>query len=97
MLVKLQFDENSYDVIDVPKALMDWYAEHDYEFYKKLMAWLKNQGVKNYKNGRYSYGRDEVIEWLNTDLLQNFSKKIEAIALHKLDDPADIDLPVMDF
>ena len=96
MLVKLQFDEDSYDITDIPKSLMDWYVEHKFEFYNRLKILFRKQGSKNYMNGFYYYAGVEVIEWLNTDLLKDKGEKVEIISFDKLD-PADDGLPVMRF
>jgi len=94
MLVKLQFDGATYDVIDVPKFLMDdWYVKRK-NFDSCLYTWLKKQG--HYKNDGYSYARDEVIEWLNTEVLKNSDEKVKIVASDKFGS-GDDDLPLMFF
>jgi hypothetical protein len=96
MLVRLQFDRIVYDIIDVPKSIMEWYTEHETEFYERLYDWMRKQANKYYKNGCYYYARNEVIEWLNNDILKNDIEKVTIIALDKLD-AADDNLPLMSF
>ena len=96
MLIKLQFDRNTYDVIDVPNTIVEWYGEHRDEFYNRLMSWLREKGEPYYTNGVYCYYNMEVIEWFNDDLLKD-SEAIAKIIAYDQNNPSDNDLLSIDF
>ena len=97
MLIKLQFDSPYYDLIDVPKPLIDWYKNNRIIFYHRFDDWLKNKGDKYYKNGFFCFHREAVLEWLNDDLLKSAEDKVTLIEVDKLDDPIDYALEIMNF
>jgi|GEM_PF-3378507 len=96
MLAKLQFDRNTYDIIDVPEFVIDFYMKDNSVFNDRLYSWLRAKGVPYYTERGYSYARDEIIEWLNSNILKDTGETAKIIALDKLD-PSDDALPLLFF
>jgi hypothetical protein len=95
MLIKIQYDRNAYDIIDVPESVMNYYMENRVEFYNRIYEWLKENVASYYSDNGYCH-TSEVVKWLNADFIKDANEIAKVIEFERIDTDTD-DLPVINF